>query len=47
MLEIKGEIPSKNEKIEIKNYEFTIKSVDNRRIKEVVVKVKSILNGST
>ncbi len=39
ILEIKGEIPSKNDIITYKNFEFTIKEVDNRRIKTITCKV--------
>jgi putative hemolysin len=35
ILELKGEIPLKNDKIEYKNLSFTIEAVDNRRIKQV------------
>jgi len=35
ILEVKGEIPPANEIILLKNYSFTILSVDNRRIKKV------------
>lgn len=35
LLEIKGEIPGKNEAIELDDYVFTVISVDNRRIKKV------------
>lgn len=35
LLEIRGEMPEVNEKIYFKNYVFTIKSLDNRRIKTV------------
>jgi gliding motility-associated protein GldE len=35
ILELKGEIPNKNEKITYKNYTFEILSSDNRRIKKV------------
>lgn len=40
ILEMKGEIPQKNEKIEFKNFIFTIISVDNRRIKRVKFEYK-------
>ena len=39
ILEYKGEIPRKNEKIVIRNFEFHIKSVDNRRIKQIEIKI--------
>ncbi len=35
ILEIKGEIPDKNEQIRFKNYLFTVVSVDSRRIRKV------------
>jgi len=38
MLEVLGQIPAKNEKIQITPFTFTIKSVDNRRIKQIYVK---------
>ena len=37
ILELTGEIPSKNKKIEYKNICFTIESVDKRRIKQIKV----------
>lgn len=40
ILEIKGEIPLKNETIEFKNFSFTILAADNRRIKKVKVELK-------
>ena len=39
VLEFKGEIPKKNETIKILNFDFTIKSVDNRRIKKIEIKI--------
>lgn len=41
VLEIKNELPKKNEVIPCKNYLFTIKSVDQRRIKQVLVTLQS------
>ena len=43
ILEIKGEIPEKHDIIKFENFEFKIKSVDNRRIKQIAVKVKNNL----
>jgi len=40
ILEIRGEIPQKNEKIGYNNYIFEILSVDNRRIKKVKLYIK-------
>ena len=40
ILEIKGEIPVKNDTINCKNFVFTIDSVDNRRIKKIKVEIK-------
>ena len=40
ILEIKGEIPMKNDVIEYSNFVFNITSVDNRRIKEVEVRIE-------
>ncbi|GAB4285611.1 MAG: gliding motility-associated protein GldE [Marinilabiliales bacterium] len=40
ILEITGDIPDKNEVVEIENIKFKIKSTDDRRIKEVQVKIK-------
>jgi len=37
ILELTGEIPDKNEKIDFKNLTFTIESVDKRRIKQIKV----------
>lgn len=39
ILEYKGEIPFKNEVFKIKNFTLTVKSVDNRRIKQIGVKI--------
>ena len=40
ILELKGEIPKINEEIKCKQFVFTIKEVDNRRIKEIKVNIK-------
>jgi putative hemolysin len=40
ILELKGEIPKINEEIKCKQFVFTIKQVDNRRIKEIKVTIK-------
>jgi len=40
ILELKGEIPKINEEIKCKQFVFTIKQVDNRRIKEIQVTIK-------
>ncbi len=40
ILEIKGEIPKAEEIIEIKNFTFIIKEVNNRRIKQIKVTIK-------
>ena len=40
ILEIKGEIPSKNERIGYGRYIFEMLSVDNRRIKKVKLYLK-------
>ena len=37
ILELTGEIPAKNKKIDFKNLNFTIESVDKRRIKQIKV----------
>jgi len=39
ILELKGELPRKNEIINCKNFLFTIKSVDQRRIKQIQVTI--------
>jgi gliding motility-associated protein GldE len=39
ILELTGEIPGRNKKIEYKNLTFTIESVDKRRIKQIRVKI--------
>jgi gliding motility-associated protein GldE len=39
ILELKGEIPVKNEKITCKGFKFTIEAVDNRRIKQIKVEL--------
>ena len=41
ILELKGEIPVKNDTITCKDYVFTIESVDNRRIKQIKVEIKN------
>ncbi|MBN2481843.1 MAG: gliding motility-associated protein GldE [Bacteroidales bacterium] len=41
ILELKNELPEKNEVFEVKYFQFTIKSVDQRRIKQVQVTIKS------
>lgn len=40
ILELKGEIPAKNDTIICKNYVFSIESVDNRRIKQIKVEIR-------
>ncbi len=40
ILEIKGSIPQKNEVVSIGNIDFTIKSADRRRIKQLIVTLK-------
>ncbi|HPF50880.1 MAG TPA: gliding motility-associated protein GldE [Draconibacterium sp.] len=40
ILELKGAIPKQNEEIKCKQFVFTIKQVDNRRIKEIKVSIK-------
>lgn len=40
ILELKGEIPGKNEVIHYRNFEFKILTVDNRRIKKIKVTIK-------
>lgn len=44
LLEVKGEIPSKYEKIKLKNFKFKIMSVDKRRIKRIKVSHKNSKN---
>jgi putative hemolysin len=39
ILELNGNIPRKNQKINFENFEFTIESVDKRRIKRVKIKM--------
>lgn len=41
ILELKGEIPILHEKIKCKQFNFTIEAVDNRRIKQIKVEVKT------
>jgi putative hemolysin len=41
ILELKGEIPGKNDTITYKNYVFSIEAVDNRRIKQIKVEIKN------
>ncbi len=40
ILELRGEIPQKNEKIAYKNFIFTVMAVDNRRIKRLKFELK-------
>jgi gliding motility-associated protein GldE len=40
ILEIKGEIPEIHEKIEYKQFIFTIEAVDKRRIKQIKIEIK-------
>lgn len=40
ILELRGEIPKQNEEVRCKQFVFTIKQVDNRRIKEIKVSIK-------
>ena len=40
ILELRGEIPKLNEEIKCKQFVFTIKQADNRRIKEIKVSIK-------
>lgn len=39
ILELKGEIPDKHEKLNCENFVFTIEAVDNRRIKKIKVEI--------
>jgi CBS domain containing-hemolysin-like protein len=39
ILELKGEIPVLNEKMEYKQFVFTVEAVDNRRIKQIKVEI--------
>lgn len=41
ILEIKGEIPALHEKIEYKQFNFTIEAVDKRRIKQIKIEIKN------
>lgn len=41
ILELKNELPKKNEVFKVKDFQFIIKSVDQRRIKQVQVTLKS------
>lgn len=41
ILELKGEIPEKNEKLTCKHFYFTIEEVDKRRIKEIKVDIRN------
>ena len=40
LLEIKGDIPEKNERVSFRSLNFTIKEVDRRRIRRIVVDIK-------
>ncbi len=42
VLEFRGEIPKKNETIRILHFDFTIKAVDNRRIKKIEIKINKL-----
>ena len=46
ILELKGDIPAKNEQIDYGRYVFEIMAVDNRRIKKVKLHIKSDFNKS-
>ncbi|MFA5329481.1 MAG: gliding motility-associated protein GldE [Prolixibacteraceae bacterium] len=41
ILELKGEIPAKNDTITYNNFVFSIEAVDNRRIKQIKVELKN------
>ncbi len=41
ILELKGEIPAKQEKISCKKFKFTIEEVDKRRIKQIKVEINN------
>lgn len=41
ILELKGEIPAKNDTITCKNYVFTVEAVDKRRIKQIKVEIRN------
>jgi len=40
ILELEGEIPALHEKIECKNFIFTINAVNNRRIEKIKVEIQ-------
>jgi len=42
ILELRGEIPEKDDKLSYKDFVFKIRSVDNRRIKEIQVSIRNI-----
>ncbi|MFW6327800.1 MAG: gliding motility-associated protein GldE, partial [Bacteroidota bacterium] len=42
ILELRGEIPLRNDIIKYKNYTFTVESVDKRRIKQVKVQIEPL-----
>jgi putative hemolysin len=46
ILELKGEIPRKNETFAYKHYNFTVKSVDTRRIKQIQASLQTSLKAS-
>jgi len=39
ILEIKGEIPGLNERMEYKQFVFNVEAVDNRRIKQIKIEI--------
>jgi CBS domain containing-hemolysin-like protein len=41
ILELRGELPLKNEVVSCKGFDFTVKAVDQRRIKQLQVTLKS------
>jgi CBS domain containing-hemolysin-like protein len=43
ILELKGEIPMKDDVIKYSNFVFNVTSVDNRRIKEIEVRIEGFL----
>ena len=40
LLELKGEIPLKGDRIDYKNFTFFVEAADNRRIKQIKVIIK-------
>lgn len=41
LIEIKGKIPKKNEKVKFSNYLFTVEAADKRRVKRIKITIEN------